>query len=253
VKNTLNEIPRYFQNNPNSKGFIFIDPYGYKEIKVRDIINLLKTGKTEIVLFLPIHYIYRFKDSTSQPEAIQDFLFDLDIGSKTYLNNQGVEFIADVTKGFRNKIGKRFYVDSFIIDRSKNQFFAIFFFSSSIYGFEKMIDAKWKIDNLEGRGWNSNLQTDLFSQFEKSANILKLNDILRNFIGDNVRTNAQIYEHTLRNGFRPTHAKETLQMLQNNGKIEVSNLQGKACRKGSFYLNYKCFKNEPQKALIKLK
>lgn len=38
----------------NVRNLIFVDPYGYKEIKNRTLRNLLENQRTEIILFLPI-------------------------------------------------------------------------------------------------------------------------------------------------------------------------------------------------------
>lgn len=59
-KKVLNKI----NSLKNEKLLLFIDPYGYKEIKPEHLKNFLHCGKTELILFLPIMYMYRFADKS---------------------------------------------------------------------------------------------------------------------------------------------------------------------------------------------
>lgn len=58
------------------KAFLFIDPYGYKDIKPQIIRDLMKGGKTEVLLFLPTQQMFRFSNKGT-PEALSDFLESL--------------------------------------------------------------------------------------------------------------------------------------------------------------------------------
>ncbi|MDR3162857.1 MAG: hypothetical protein LBT81_03235 [Helicobacteraceae bacterium] len=48
------------KSTSNIRNLIFIDPYGYKNIKKEITDDLTDNKKTEIILFLPISHIYRF-------------------------------------------------------------------------------------------------------------------------------------------------------------------------------------------------
>ena len=72
------------------------------------------------------------------------------------------------------------------------------------------------------------------------------------FLKEGYKTNAEIYEYTLRLGHLPKHTVNILTKFQNENKIITETLNGGNPRKGSFYLNYKCWKNEPNKIKIKL-
>ncbi len=64
------------------KNLIFIDPYGYKDIHKDILVNLLKNRNTEIVLFLPINQMHRFKeaaiddDENKGYEKLRNFIFE---------------------------------------------------------------------------------------------------------------------------------------------------------------------------------
>lgn len=55
-------------------------------------------------------------------------------------------------------------------------------------------------------------------------------------------TNGQIYEYTLRMGYRPTVAVTALKQLQADDMIEVNSIGIRKVRKGAFYLNYKDYR-----------
>lgn len=233
------------------KTFVFIDPYGYKNIRVSDIKNLMKSGNTEVLLFLPTQFMFRF-EKKGTPESLVDFIDELMPIELWPDSVTGIDFINNLTEAFRNTMGNSYFVDSFIITRNRNQFFCLFFFTSHIYGFEKMLDAKWKIDEEEGRGWQYHQESNLFSQVEKKPRIYIFEQKLMDFISQE-KTNSDIYDFTLKCGYLPKHANEILLRLQSINKLIIERHDGKVPRKSSFYINYKSWKNEPQKVSIKLK
>ena len=55
---------KFFHQNNKVRNIIFIDPYGYKMVDRENLKNVLSGGKTEIILFLPIEQMYRFRVMT---------------------------------------------------------------------------------------------------------------------------------------------------------------------------------------------
>lgn len=146
--NYRNLLPKVFSEInalKKEKAFVFIDPYGYKDMKVADIKSLLQSNKSEVLLFLPTQFMFRFQNKGT-PECLIDFIGELMPVEKWPVSETGIDFIENLTEAFRNSLGNDYFVDSFIITRDKNQFFCLFFFTSHIYGFEKMLESKWKID-----------------------------------------------------------------------------------------------------------
>ncbi|WP_092735000.1 three-Cys-motif partner protein TcmP [Algoriphagus alkaliphilus] len=235
----------------NSKSFVFIDPYGYSEVRASQIQSILETKKAEVLLFLPTQHMFRF-EKKGRPTALHSFIEDI-VPQKQWPNSHtGIDFIENLKSAFREYLGNEFYVDSFIITREKNQFFCLFFFTSHIYGFEKMLDAKWEIDSEEGRGWtykNPDLPT-LFNQ-SGSNRVNRLEKFFLSFLKES-RTNAEIYAATLHQGFRPTHAVEVLKGLSGQEKISVTSNDGQKIRKGSYYINYNDYCDRPNRISINL-
>jgi hypothetical protein len=186
--------------------------------------------------------MYRFREKGT-PEILQNFIAEV-LPEGELKPGNGVDFINQITDGFRSKLGNQHYVGSFIIEREKNQFFCLFFFTSNKLGFTKMLEAKWRIDKEDGRGWQLSDQTNLFSQVASPANTGRLTDLLVEFIGKEGKTNNEIRDFALTHEFLPKHVKDVLS--QKRGIIEIVSLDGQ--KPSGFYIG-----NEKRNVLIKLK
>jgi three-Cys-motif partner protein len=233
------------------KAFIFIDPYGYKDIRLSDIMSLLSSKKSEVLLFLPTQFMFRF-EKKGTPESLKEFINELLPIDQWPKSPTGIDFIENLKDAFRNKLGYTYFVDSFIISRDLNQFFCLFFFTSHIYGFDRMLDAKWEIDEEEGYGWQYGRNSDLFATVEKQPNTMKFEQALKGFLME-FRSNSELYLFTLHNGHLPAHTNQILIQWQNENKIETIKPDGMPARKSSFYLNYQDYRDYPLKIKIKLK
>ena len=103
-----------------------------------------------------------------------------------------------------------------------------------------MIEAKWEIDEDNGKGWRY-AQQDLFSTQETNEFEIKLIA----FLTEKQRFNGEVYEFTLREGHLPKHSNQILNKLQNANKLQVIETKTKEnARKNSYYLNYKYYKDD---------
>jgi three-Cys-motif partner protein len=75
-KEIVDDLARFIQNLKKEKAFVFIDPYGYKEIRASEIKKLLQSRKSEVLLFLPTQFMYRF-DEKGTPEALIKILDEM--------------------------------------------------------------------------------------------------------------------------------------------------------------------------------
>jgi hypothetical protein len=162
------------------------------------------------------------------------------------------EFIEQFKDALKTYLGKDFFVDTFTIEKDPATVYCLFFFSSHIRGFEKMLETKWQIDDDDddGKGWSYEKTGNLFSNFKTNLLEQKLITLISN--GNKVH-NGTIYEFTLRNGFLPTHTVEIFNSLQTEGKLEVLTDKEEKVRKGAFYINYENYKTSPEKVYFKLK
>lgn len=191
-------------------------------------------NKSEVLLWLPIQFMYRFSKNET-PESLQNFIDELYLSEQVEKINNVWDFISILKNGFQNYLGDNYFVDNFSLKKEENTVFCLYFFTSHIKGFEKMLEAKWEIDTEQGRGWEySGNVPSLF--FEQKTNDFE--DKLKKYISVEKRFNYDIYEFTLRQGYLPKHANEILDNLQKNNELNVLLYNGEKARKKSFYIKY---------------
>lgn len=231
----VQKLSDIFQKFKNEKGFVFIDPYGYKDVKAEHIKQLINCNKkSEVLLWLPIQFMYRFTEN-GRPEALQSFIEELNLEKSLEKIKNVWEFINILKKGFQNYLDSNYFVDNFSLKKDENSVFCLYFFTSHIRGFEKMLEAKWEIDTEQGRGWEySGNAPTLF--FDQKTNDLE--DKLKVFLNQEKRFNYDVYEFTLRQGYLPKHTKEILSNWQDNGILSVKLANGENARKKAFYIKY---------------
>ena len=260
ISQLLGVIVPEINNTPtDTRNLVFIDPYGYKDIKKDLLFELMKNGRTEIILFLPISHMQRFthaaiqdEDSIIQYEPLRNFVYSFfpdanhPIRQNTVTAKDYIRYVADALK-----FGNKFFATSYFIERDKANCFALFFLSSNIFGFEKILEVKWTLDEEHGGGFRIpdltlNMFADEFALETKNENARRLRALLENAL-TSPQTNKEIYEFVVRNEFLPKHANEILKDIQKtNPKFNVLDLStGKKARKGAFYLSYDYYKSEP--------
>jgi hypothetical protein len=227
------------------KALLFVDPYGYKEVKPSHMRDFLDCGHSEVILFLPISHMYRFaKKSLTEKfaggEPLEKFLIEL-FGDDIPEFNSVQSFIEEIKKRFRVTLkDKSIYVDTFSIERDSSNTYCLFFFTSHVKGFEAMLDTKWKLDEDTGNGFRIEKTASLFDETLS----FDYPDKLMAFIKENKSvTNGNVYIFGLANGFLPTHTASVLKLWQKEiPKFKVTLANGVTARKSSFKINHNAFK-----------
>lgn len=253
-----------------SKNLLFIDPYGYKDIHKETLRRMMANGRTEILLFLPISFMHRFThyafDGNANKGALplREFISEFFPEGHPVRSDEPLDvkqYIRELTKAF--SFGGKYYTTSYFIERDSKNYFAVFFMTTNILGLEKAVDTMWELDEIEGKGFHQadsvSRQTTMFDEFFKEedhkARMEYLRLLIVAFLGKRARSNAEIYEFILQQGYRVPHVNEVLRSLQNEELIEVKMCDnGKMARKGAFYVNYSNAKDRRMpKAVIGLK
>jgi three-Cys-motif partner protein len=246
------------------RSLIFIDPYGYSQIHRDKIYKLIKNEHTEIILFLPVMQMYRFKDiAVNDPnracyENLRKFIFSFFPPNHRIINDKidnVFDFINDIKIAL--SFNDQFYTCSHYIERGKGNYYALFFITSNVYGLEKMVEAKWKLDPIKGKGFTQKKSPSLFDDHFEVIDHNRQLDFLRCQIINNLQkkmlSNNETYELTLKNEFQIKHANLILKELMSKRIINTCNEQGEAVAySGAFYLDYTYFKNKEVKIYIKL-
>lgn len=252
----------------NERNLLFVDPYGYKTIHKDTIEKLMSNGKTEIILFLPVSFMHRFKDYAFDPEAsecvapLRRFTEEFFPEGHPMRSSEGEmdvhEYIGNLKEAF--SYSGKYYTASYQIEREKGTYFALFFMTSNLLGFEKILEVKWKLDEEDGNGFvlakslpyvQTSLFEDAFAEEKKEQH----SKILREYIVDFLKTpcnNGDLYEFVLKKGYLKNHATSVLKQLQDDGLLAVVNIDtGLPARRGSFYLNYEAVARPTVRFMLK--
>jgi three-Cys-motif partner protein len=151
------------------KALLFIDPWGYKDIRTDDLKAALAGGQSEVLLFLPIEMMWRFIDAVyHEPfkggEALQDWLKDLFPEALPTFTD-----IHDFIQQFRQRLQRRIdvkYSSRFTLQAPNRNTYSLFYFTSSRKGLLKMLESQWKEDPDEGSGHRADQNFNLFKPGE---------------------------------------------------------------------------------------
>ncbi|MEO6978719.1 MAG: three-Cys-motif partner protein TcmP [Mucilaginibacter sp.] len=225
LDNTVTEIAKL---TSKQRALLFIDPWGYKEIELKQLKTILKNGRTEIILFLPIYLMYMFtnkaisEDKFPGGKPLQLFIKEL-FGVESPDMNSELKYINSLTQQFKKYLNVA-YCTSFSIERNPGHYFSLFFFTNNKIGFQKMLETKWKLDENNGRGYkiaNNKNQSSMFEVVEVS----NYNELVHKFIKTNkIVTNGQLLDFGLDNGYLPKHTKMVLDSLKSTNKISLTSL-----------------------------
>lgn len=235
----------------------FIDPYGYKEIKRELLEHLMDSGNSEILLFLPISFMHRFTRHAFSNKVTPGALplkrliasfFHEQHPMRTRKEMGVQEYIDHFTKAFT--CGGRFYTTSYPIERNEKNLFALFFFSTSIFGYEKVLEQKWRMMDCWGFGFHlPEMERGFFDEIFKQERLQEMTEGFRvkmlNFLSTKTRTNSEVYRFAVENGFLPKHAKDVLRNLQENGQLLIVDMEtGEVVEKrNQFHVDYKGYRN----------
>jgi len=241
---------RVSEYSKDHRNLVFIDPYGYSNINKAQLINILKNNYTEIVLFLPVMQMYRFTEialndeNRSHYEKLRQFIFSF-FNDPINLNSESIfEYINSIKEAL--SINQKYFTCSHYIERGKGNYYAIFFITANIYGLEKMVETKWALDPIKGKGFKQSDDTTQLSMFDEEINEIEYrreiacfkNVIYQAIKHNKMLTNIELYELTLRNEFQPKHINFVLKNLIKSNKIrETNNVKG-------FGIDYTNFKDK---------
>jgi three-Cys-motif partner protein len=248
----------------NERNLVFIDPYGYKDIRAVTLNSIMQNGITEIILFLPVSFLYRFADTALtetekiQYEHLRNFIFTFFPETHPFWGADSGN-IQQFIRHLRDALSfdERYFSASYYIQRDAANYFAIFFISSNILGLEKFLETRWQLDLGKGEGFKlPDPQGNLFARqeqdFDKEDSINQFAEMLEQYMREKTRDNKQVYEFSLRKGFLPKHSNEILRQWLHVGKMTVWDIATKSkASVRTFFIKYEDYK-QPAKVSFKL-
>jgi len=220
--------------------FFFIDPWGYTQLKGKTYQEIFKAENLDLLIFIPIHSIYRFlrkEKNSNQLKPIADFLRDIGIDEKDAEGfSELIDFIEEIKCAFYKKVGSKYVYYKILKNEKINDKHTLFFISKHILGAEKFLEV---LDKFE--------EKDLFK--------FAVSDLEGPFIED-IRdnrelTNCELYKCGILNGLLPKRVKIVLEKLETDKKITV--VPEDSCKKHIrryFYIGYKYYKEESPKLKV---
>ncbi len=243
-------ITRLDRLKSSEKALCFLDPWGYKYSKPHVIREVMRNGNTEVLLFIPICFMHRFAAKALKDEDfiegqhIESFITELFENDIPDIKNQ-VLFIKGIQERFRTYLKVK-YVDVLYIEKDINQYFALFFFSNSKRGFQKMLEAKWSIDETDGKAFSvrsSSIKPTFFENVDHEDYTYLLFDEIKK---KGSMTNQEVFDFGLNNNHLPKHSKKVLDELKKERKIKA------IFEDGTIAAGYYIEDNHAKKAIIKL-
>lgn len=217
----------------NIPKFFFLDPYTYSNVKMEQLNQIMTLPYSEVLLFIPIFFSYRFANDTTMPDYhktrafIEEFT---DAGVKDYADIH--EFMASVKEKTIKELGVD-YIRPILLDdgKSKNSLFLITKHRAGMLLMNRVaLNMTHDGSSVKMKGKD---QQSLFGiEISNKYNTFKKR-LIEKLEKEKSLTNAEIVEFAIRQEFLPKHAKQVMKDLYSAGKIEVSN----SLNQGVFKMN----------------
>ena len=220
------------------KALLFIDPWGYGMINVADLRAALASGHSEVLLFLPVEMMWRFvrrviKKGFSGGEPLKRWLTELFPAEQPNFVDIH-DFINQFREALQTQVGAD-YSSRFTLETADRRVYSLFYFTSSRKGLLAMLGAQWKHDEDTGSGHRAEQSLKLFPPGTATFYPARL----RHHLAGASRTNDDILEFGLRQGFLPKHSNAVLRELVAQNQLAVTLPDGTQARKNAFYLEDK--------------
>ena len=213
---TRNEGTRFKTAN-----LLFLDQNGTKQITREVFSTIVGAARTDFLFFISSSYIYRFKNQPQnvQPSPINESDFD----GMTMKNVH-----RKVCDAYRRWLpnGYRYYLAPFSIAKDYgSNVYGLIFGSGHPLGMDKFLKICWETDPLTGEA-NYDIDDDNIIQgqltfWDEKPKKLDLFErhLSEAVLNGSLKTNVDVYEYSLNQGFRASQAKSILGKLVKENKL----------------------------------
>lgn len=212
----------HYDSMKTSANFLFLDQNGIKQITESVFNKIINLKQTDFLFFISSSFIKRF----SEVESFQRYLkiTRQDLENKSYYHIHRI--VLDYYRSLIHEKTK-YYLAPFSIKKPAG-IYGLIFGSNHIYGLEKFLKVCWKHDQLTGEA-NFDIDNEkidlskpsLFSEYNVPKKIQVFEDELKKQILDEkLKTDLDVYNFSLEQGFLPRHANKILNHLKSQEKID---------------------------------
>lgn len=231
-----------------SPKFFFLDPFTYSDVELADIALLMQSPHTEVLLFLPAFFAYRFSGCETEPKT-EKFL-----ESFTTRGGTGYRNFHDFMDSMIAKVKGTLcldYVRPIILDAGSKKN-VLLFLTKSKQGMALMNEIVWKHTD-DGKTFTVTTEDagpSLFGEAEIEAGgheIARFEKLLCAEIKNRKSmTNVDIIDFTIKAGFLPKHAdwiikkhKPNFQVVVTDGEQNRSYISAPNINKARSIIKYK--------------
>ncbi len=235
-------ISKHCKQDANGHKLWFIDPYGYTQVNRKSISEIMKLQKSEILLFIPLTFIYRFlqgvSDDNKRLKPIANFLNDYSIAHNEAKNCSSAPEFADlISKKLQTFYGYSWHATM----KEGANYYSLVFIGKHHYGLDKFLEARDKIlDDL------ASTQLSLIPMGAER-------DLLTLIPEKGYINNCEIYHEGLKNGYSTTGNRKHLESLEKRELIHVTPVNGNRRSKSHFFIGNKYYKDQEIRIKISAK
>lgn len=246
---------------------VFIDPYGYKQIHKSDLENLMACDNTEVLLFLPISFMHRFNNYAFDEQAnkgaeplrrfVSEFFPPEHPMRNVNFTLSVYEYIKAIADAF--SFEGKYLTTTYYIRRDGRNIYALFFVTKNIGHLEMAVDTLWKVDPYGQHTfiYDNEKTLELFAQeeFVKASKHEKLENlkmrILKEITNKGELNNNELYEFTVRSGYKIDHIKEVIRDCEDI-QVEIQPLQGQY-KRHQYPISYSEYQSKKPKLKFTIK
>jgi len=192
--------------------FFFLDPFNYSDVTMEDIKRLIDSPFTEVLLFLPAFFAYRFAGVETE-EKTKRFLESFTTrGIADYADFD--DFIGSIREKLLASLGIEF-VRPIILDAGQKKN-TLFFLSKSIHGMLVMNEVIWedaydgKRVLVKGQEEEPGLFTKQALEVATPALVAFERNLLEEMKNRKSMTNVDVIRFAIKEGFLPRHAEDII-------------------------------------------
>jgi three-Cys-motif partner protein len=207
----------HLMREKSTGNFLFLDQNGISQVTAPVFGEIIKLQSTDFMFFVASETIKRFGGSGRTQKHI-------DIPREKIWATQHNKIHRTITEYYKSLIpnGQKYYLAPFSIKKpDTGNIYGLVFGTGHLAGLEKFMNVAWNLDSEFGE---ANYDVDdeniikrqgfLFSAMKKLTKQELFAEKLRTVFQErSIKTNLELYEFTLTNGFRASHAKEILETL----------------------------------------
>lgn len=225
--------------NKDSANLLFFDQNGIKHMSEELFKKIIQYKRTDFLFFVSSSHARRFCEHESINQYLKLKKADIDKTPFYHIHR----LIQDYYKALI-PASLDFYLGRFSLKKDSGNINGLIFGSSHVLGMEKFLRTAWKLDPERGEA-NYDIdkdeiipgQIDLFSgEVMKPKKIESFENELKKLILEKIiKTDKEIYLHSLQNGFLPLISKNVIKKLEEAKKIKpfTGNLTSKVCKKNN--------------------